>query len=399
MERKRTLIITDYCLTPHKKIERSGILFEKDQIIAIGGASAFVIEPDLEVLEFKNSYAMPGLIDAHIHGAGGFDSSEPDTDEKTIMDMSRVLGKHGVTSYMPTIVAAPPQIMLSNIAKLATAINSVKLGPEPIGIHLEGPFISKTKHGSQLAECIIEEFDPSLLKEIIQAANGHLSKMTFAPEIKGAIKLIETLCENNIQPSMGHSIALEEDTMRAIAAGARNCTHLFNGMPELHQRKISLTAIALTDSRVTVELILDGQHIHPRIIDMVCRCKTNHNVIGISDANQSTGLKDGDYHIGRSQIHVQNGVATTNDGSLAGSTKLIDIGWHSLMMFSHIQETLASACTTYNPAVNLGLNNRGVLMPGKRADIAIFEQGTNKVLMTIANGVKYYSAEQGNLIH
>jgi N-acetylglucosamine-6-phosphate deacetylase len=395
MKKRRTLIITDYCLTPHKRINRSGILFENEQILAIGGASAFIIEPDLEVIEFKNSYAMPGLIDAHIHGAGGFDSSVPTDDEKTILDMSCVLVKHGITSYMPTIVSSPPKIMLSNIAKLADLIDSVTMGPDPIGIHIEGPFISKEKHGSQIKECLIEEVDLGLLKAIIEAGNGRVKKMTFAPELKGAVKLVETLREYNIQPSMGHSTALEEDTMRAIDAGARCCTHLFNGMPDLHQRKISLTAIALTDSRVTVELILDGKHLHPRIIDMVCRCKTNNNVIGISDANQSTGLKDGDYHIGQSQIHVENGVSTTNDGSLAGSTELIDIGWHSLMTYSHMPETNASACTTYNPAINLGLTDRGILIPGKRADIAIFEQGSNKVLMTIANGRKCYSAEKG----
>ncbi len=395
MKKRRTLIITDYCLTPHKKINHSGILFENEQILAIGGASAFIMEPDLEVIEFKNSYAMPGLFDAHIHGAGGFDSSAPDDDKRGIIDMSCVLVKHGITSYMPTIVSSPPEIMLSNIAKLAKIISNVTMGPAPIGIHLEGPFISKKKHGSQLEAGLIEEVDLGLLKELIKAGNGQLKKMTFAPEIKGAVKLIETLCEYNIQPSMGHSMALEDDTMRAIDAGARNCTHLFNGMPDLHQRQISLTAIALTDSRVTVELILDGKHLHPRIIDMVCRCKTNNNVIGISDANQSTGLKDGDYHIGQSQIHVENGVSTTDDGSLAGSTELIDMGWHSLMTYSNMLETNAAACTTYNPAINLGLNDRGILLPGKRADIAIFEQGTDKVLMTIANGRKCYSAEKG----
>ena len=263
MKKRRTLLITDYCLTPHKRINRSGILFENEQILAIGGASAFIIEPDLDVIEFKNSYAMPGLFDAHIHGAGGFDSSAPDDDKKSILDMSCVLVKHGITSYVPTIVSSPAKLMLPNIAKLADIISNIKMGPEPIGIHIEGPFISKEKHGSQLEDGLLDEVDFGLLKEIIKAGNGKLKKMTFAPEIKGAVKLVETLCEYNIQPSMGHSMALEDDTMRAIAAGARNCTHLFNGMPDLHQRKISLTAIALTDSRVTVELILDGKHLHP----------------------------------------------------------------------------------------------------------------------------------------
>ncbi len=395
MQAKRTLIITDYCLTPHKKIEHSGILFEGEQILAIGGASAFVKEPGLELLEFSNAYAMPGLIDAHIHGAGGFDSSAPNADEKTILDMSAVLAEHGVTSYMPTMVSAPIDVMLNNLTTLSQQIKTIIQGPIPLGIHVEGPFISKQKHGSQSEDSVIEKIDLGIVRELIQAGKGLIKKMTFAPEIKGAVKLIETLLEANILPSMGHSMALEADTLQAIDAGARYCTHLFNGMPELHQRKISLTAIALTDSRVTVELILDGKHIHPRIIDMVCRCKLNNNVIGISDANQSAGLQDGNYHLGQSKIRVENGVATTDDGFLAGSTELIDIGWHSLMTYSHMPETNASACTTYNPAMRLNLTDRGVLLPGKRADIAIFEKGTNKVLMTFAAGKKCYSRETG----
>lgn len=386
------LILTDYCLTPHKRIVKSGILCEKDKIIAVGGASAFVREPDIDIIELENAYAVPGFIDSHIHGAGGFDSSNPDEAGRSLQDMGNVLAAHGVTTFVPTVVSARIDKMLTNLSKLADMIDSHAEGVEPVGIHVEGPFINKVKHGTQFEEDLVQKVDLGLLKDIIDAGKGKVKKITFAPELEGAIKLIEFLKEHNIQPSMGHSIAREADVLRAIDAGARNCTHLFNGMPVLHQRDIALTAVALTDERVTIELILDGKHLHPRMIDLSCRCKPKDKVIGISDSNQGTGMNDGNYHIGPSLIHIENGVATTDDGALAGSTMLLDSGWHSLMTYSHMMDIDAAACTTFNPAVNLGLEDRGQLLPGKRADIAIFESETSKSLITVAGGRIIYDA-------
>lgn len=388
--KQRTLFLTGKCLTPEKQLDKTGILCEGNRILAVGGASAFTKESGLEVYDLSDCYAMPGFIDSHIHGAGGFDSSLASESGTSIEQMANVLIAHGVTSFIPTVVAAAPEKMIANLDVLSDLIDQVEIGARPVGIHIEGPFVNPAKAGT-LSD--LREIDLKLAEDLLQAGKGYIKKMTFAPELDNCDKLIELLLVNNVQPSMGHSIATYEDTMRAIDAGAINCTHLFNGMLPLHQRQISLTAIALMDDRVTVELILDGRHLDPMIVDLACRCKPHDKVIGISDSNQGAGLKDGEYHIGPATIHVRNGVSTTDAGNLAGTTTLLDRGWHSLMTYSHLPETDAACCVTRNPAISHGLEDRGELKPGKLADIAFFELNTNRTIMTVCNGEVVFNPE------
>ena len=385
MEKNRKLYITNYCFTPHKRIENGSILCQGKKILAVGGASAFTREPGLEVIELDNIYCMPGFIDSHIHGAGGFDSSSAYTGKERLEDMSSVLARHGVTTFVPTVVSAPHDIMLKNLSALTDMMSSGVSGADPIGIHVEGPFISPQKHGTQLP-ADIKPIDLNLCRELISAGKGKIKKMTFAPELDNAVKLIELLLENNIMPSMGHSIADKKATLQAIDAGAHYCTHLFNGMPPLHQRDITLTGVALTDSRVNVELITDGHHLNPLMIDLACRCKPDHQVCCVSDAVMSVGTSNGKYHVGAATFKITNGIAQTDDGLLAGTTTLLDSGWHSLMTYSRLKDTKAAACVTHNPALAMGLEDRGILQPQKRADIAFFECGTNRPVMTICEG-------------
>ena len=210
--------------------------------------------------------------------------------------------------------------------------------------------------------------------------------MTFAPELDGAEKLVELLVERGVAPSMGHSNADGGQTLRAIDAGACRCTHLFNGMAPLHQRQIGLAATALTDNRVTVELIIDGRHVDPRMVDLACRCKPPHMINGISDGTMAAGMPNGIYRIGPAEIRVEDGYSRNADGMLAGTTTMLDAGWHSLMSSGHLQETQAARAVTLNPAASFGFEDRGVLLPGRRADLAIFECGTNRVLATVRRG-------------
>lgn len=394
--RKRTLYIVDYCLTPHKSMPKCAILRSDERILAVGGVSAFTRDREVEVYEFENAYITPGFLDSHIHGAGGFDCSQPGNSPNSIGCMSRTLAERGVTSFVPTIVPAPKAKMLETLDLLsASIIEQEQPGAEPVGIHIEGPFLNRVKAGS-MEQNDLKEIDLGLIREFIATARGKIVKMTFAPELEDAVKLVELLVENNILPSMGHSIADDKSTLRAIDAGARCVTHLFNGMPPLHQRDQNLTSIALTDERVAIELILDGQHLNPRMVDMACRCKPFDKVIGISDAVQAAGMPDGEYTLGATRIVIRNGVSRTPKGILAGSTRLLDSGWHELMSYSHMADTSASACVSLNPAMILNLNDRGVLQPGKRADFAVFSRTDNKPLMTVRKGEIVYNAGERN---
>ncbi|MDD3887042.1 MAG: N-acetylglucosamine-6-phosphate deacetylase [Victivallaceae bacterium] len=391
--KSRKLFLADYLLTPSQRIESGAVLCEGDKILAVGGESAFSEEDKIEVVRLPNAYVTPGFIDSHIHGAGGFDCSSVKTSINPIDAMSRLLVERGITAFMPTVVASAHKTMLDNISRLAAEITRELPGADALGINLEGPFINPAKRGAQ-DESAIVEVDLGFARELIAAGNGLVKIMTFAPELDNSTGLIELLLENHIRPSMGHSIADEPQTLRAIDAGANHCTHLFNGMQPLHQRDMGLAGIALLDPRVTIELIIDGRHVHPRMVDLACRCKALDKLIGISDCTMAAGMPNGEYRIGPSSITVRDGFSQTESGVLAGTTTMLDTGWHSLMSCGHLPDTLAAQAVTGNPAAVFGYSDRGLLRPGCRADLAFFERKTNRALMTVRQGEVVFKAEQ-----
>jgi N-acetylglucosamine-6-phosphate deacetylase len=283
--------------------------------------------------------------------------------------------------------------MFASLTALVRALDETHAGAEPVGIHMEGPFINKEKHGSQKVEDIFDEIDLGLAKELISAGQDKIKIFTFAPELRGATEFVELLLENGIVPSMGHSVAYEKDVIRAIDAGAVRCTHIFNGMPPLHQREVTLTTVALTDDRITIEIIADGFHLDPRMVDLACRTKPKDKLIGVSDAIQGAGLEDGSYHLGSSEIMVEDGLSRTLDGTIAGTTMTLEKGWHHLVTYSHLQNLEAATCFTVNPAKDIGLTDRGELRPGKRADISFFDSETNKTRLTVSRGRIVYDSQ------
>ncbi len=391
-KKHRVLYQADYMITPDRTIEHAAVLVQDETILAVGGLSGFAMDDTFEIHCFKDAYITPGFIDTHIHGAGGCDCSTIADSPSTLQEMSRVLGGCGVTGFFPSVVADEPEKMLKNLARLADEMKKPMPGAEPLAIHLEGPFLNPLRRGSQ-PESAISPIDLYLAKELISAGGGLVKMMTFAPELENATRLIEYLRSVDVKPSMGHSLADGEKTLRAIDAGANYCTHLFNGMLPLHQREITLAGIVLTDPRVTAEMIIDGRHVHPRMVDLACRCKRANRIIGISDGTMAYNMPDGNYRIGPTPIKVVNGFSQTEDGIFAGTTTMLDTGWHSLMSSGHLAETRAAQAVTANPASNFGFLDRGVLLPGRLADLAIFEKGTNRLLMTVRRGEVIYQNE------
>ncbi len=388
MPKNRTLFLTDYCLTPHINIPNAGILCEEKKIIAVGGASAFSLdEPGLHVIDLTDAYATPGFIDSHIHGGGGYNTGnalDPDAD---IAVLCRYLASHGVTTFLPSLVSYPRDKMIALTAKLAELVEKSYPGADPCAINLEGPFINIRKCGSQDASAV-SPIDMGYARELIAAGNGRIKLLTFAPELKDSDKLIELLLENGVIPSMGHSMAGPEEVLRAIDAGARRCTHLYNGLPPLHHRISSITDVVLTHNDISVELIVDGAHIDPRMVDITARVKPNDKIIGISNAI------DFDSSFSSRFIKKDDGLVYTGNGVIAGTTLPLETGWAHLKNYSRMPENLASACFTSNPAEDLGLITRGEIRPGKRADITFFDLETNNVRMAVSNGVIVYKAPE-----
>lgn len=391
-KRRRVLYVADNLITPDRTIKNAAVLVEGKKILAVGGLSGFAMDDTFESKRFENAYITPGFIDTHIYGAGGCDCSSIATSPHTLEDMSRVLGTSGVTGFFPSVVSDTPENMLSNLAELARAIRRPMPGAEPLAINIVGPFINPERRGSQKLE-VLKKIDLGLAKELIAAGDGLVKLMTFAPELENSEKLIELLLASGIHPSMGHSSAEATQALRAIDAGANHCTHLFNCMLPLHQRDIGLAGVVLTDYRVAAELIIDGRHVHPRMIEIACHCKRANRIIGISNCTMAFKMSDGCYNIGPTSFVVENGYSQTFDGTLVGTTTMLDTGWHSLMSYGHLPETRSAQAVTLNPATIFGLNDRGILLPGHRADLAIFEKDTNRLLMTVREGEEIYSYE------
>lgn len=389
--RVRRLYVADSLITPDHIVRNGAVLCENDMIIAVGGVSGFSLDEELEVHRFDNGYITPGFLDTHIHGAGGFDCSRAADSPTSLGAMSAILGRKGATGFCPTVVSDAPDAMIANLVRLAEEMGKPLPGADAIGINIEGPFLNPEKAGAQPPK-FLREIDLKLAADLIDAGGGLVKIMTFAPELPGAEQLIALLRERGVIASMGHSLAGEEETLRAIDAGANHCTHLFNGMNPLHQRQVGLPGIVLTDDRVSVELIIDGRHVHSRMVDLACRCKTLRQIIGISDGTMASGMPDGAYHIGPSEIIVKNGFSQNAAGNLAGTTTMLDSGWHSLMSCGHLSETKAAQAVTCNPAGHYGFRDRGELLPGQRADLAVFENGTNRPLMTVRRGETIYRA-------
>ena len=158
-------------------------------------------------------------------------------------------------------------------------------------------------------------------------------------------------------------------------------------MPPLHHRESSLTAVALTDDRVAIELIVDGRHLHPRIVDLIVRCKPPDMLLGISNS----------VFCRNARTLEENGVVRTSDGVIAGATMTLENSWTHLRSYANMPEPLACACITANPAKALGLITRGELFPGRRADITFFDSKTNKVRLTIAKGEVVYDSQKGDV--
>jgi len=384
------LLLADRCLTPDQEIHDAAVLCRAGNIQAVGSASAFRDVTDVPVVRLSGCCLVPGLVDTHLHGSGPvsvMNMAGPDN----LREMARTLARHGVTTFLPTLITAPRDQLIQAVARLAAACREFDDGAEPAGLHLEGPYISHSMRGTQ-PECV-RDVDLGEVKELLAAGLGRVRIMTFAPERKGAEDLVQTLIERNVVPSMGHTEADAATAVRLVEAGATRCTHLFNGMPPLHHRSESITTVALTDDRLCVELNPDGVHVHSRMIRLVMRAKSHRQVVAISDSVQGAGLGDGVYHLGTDEIRIRNGASRRiSDGRLAGSCITLDQALRNLMHIAGLPPTEATACCTRNAAESVGLNDRGEIRPGKRADITVLDRD-GRVYATIVRGRFVYSAE------
>lgn len=384
-----TLAITAAALfSPLERLENPIMLIDDGIISAIGTQAELTIPAKARRIDFPGAILAPGFIDIHIHGGAGFDVMDAGSDAFALATIETHLASHGVTSYCPTTVTAGIDATLKSLSALGKAIreeSAKKSGRAcPLGIHLEGPFLSIEKCGVHP----VKEIQPpclELFEQFWQAAEGTIKVMTMAPELPGADALIREATARGVRVSVGHSNADASSTQSAAAAGALHATHTFNAMRPLDHREPGILGVVLSDDRFTADIIADGVHVAPEIIKLFLAAKGPERAMLITDAISATGMPDGRYRLGTFEVEVNKGKCMLA-GKLAGSVLTMDGAVRNVIEFAKLSLLEAVRLASLNPARMLRVDDRkGSLAVGKDADIVVLTpQG--KIIKTIVGG-------------
>lgn len=342
------------------------------------------------VLDLEGLTLLPGFIDLHIHGAGGYDAHAGE-----IGRLAAWLPRVGVTAFLPTLAAGPRDrtlMALRAIQERRTAQRSAPPGTGAIvlGAHLEGPYLQPSHAGAIPAQ-YLRPVDARDAAELLGAAPGLVRVMTIAPDLPGALDLIGDITRAGIVASIGHTAADYELALRATGAGAAHVTHLFNAMPALHHRAPGLIGAALSDARITVELIADGEHVHPAVLAAAMRAKGPSSVALVSDAVGPAGLPPGRYTwLGR-EVVSDGATARLLDGTLAGSLGTLDMAVRVVTRRAGCSLVDAAAMAATVPARILGIPHKGRIAPGCDADITALDDAGSVRLTLIGGRIAYDS--------
>ena len=374
--------------TPQERIEQPLLLVDDGIIVEVDSRTRREVPKDCRVMDFSDGILTPGFVDIHIHGGGGHDVMEPEPN--ALPSVERLLAHHGVSSYFPTTVTAPIDQTLAALKRLADAIEDTEthqqsrdLRARPVGIHLEGPFLSHVRRGVHPPENLLP---PTLgtFDRLWQAARGHVRVMTIAPELPGALEVITEAARRGVCVSIGHSDADLDAARAAVAAGSRHATHTFNAMRPLGHRDPGILGEVLTDSKLSADIIADGIHLDPVVVQLFLQAKGPDNAVLITDAIAATGMPDGRYRLGSLEVSLKDGKCLS-DGKLAGSVLTMDRAIRNVMHFAQWDLQRALSLATLNPARVVGLTGAGRLKVGAQADIVVLSP-TGEVKKTIIGG-------------
>ena len=385
-----TVLLAKQILTPLDLVEDAALVIEDGKISAVGRRSEISYPASTRIEDFGDSVLAPGMIDIHIHGGAGHDVMEASDESLALVE--QLMFQHGVTSYCPTTVTAPIETTLWSLEHLAMAIGRAaspsskdRMRARPLGVHLEGPFLSHRRRGVHPPD-LLRSASIDLFERMWDAAAGRVRVLTIAPEIDGAVDVIREASQRGVCVSLGHSDADARQAAAGIQAGASHATHTFNAMRPLDHRDPGLLGTILTNRDLSADIIADGIHVDPVVVDLFVRAKGIDGGVLITDGISATGMPDGTYRLGALEVAVHDGRCEVN-GRLAGSVLTLDRAVRNVSEFAKISFQDSVRMATLNPAKVLGLqDHKGVLKVGADADIVVFSQ-TGQVLRTIVAGV------------
>jgi len=374
-------------LTPREQIAPARLLLEKGRIRAFGPRPLVNAPANCPTLDAADLILTPGWIDVQINGGFGHDFT---ANPATLWEVARHLPRYGVTTFLPTFVTSPLETLAQAREVWRAGAPEGFRGADPLGLHIEGPFLNPARKGAhnpaylRLPElAAVKDWTP---------ANG-VRLVTLAPELPGAAEVIHHLVAAGVRVSAGHSAASYEEALRAFGQGVTYGTHLFNGMNPLEHRSPGLVGALLSSPQVWVGLIVDGIHVHPAVVRVVWLAKGSQRLTLVTDAIAALGMSPGRYVLGDFEVVVdETSVRLANNSTLAGSILSLDTALRNLMAFTGCSLQEALITVTESPAAMLGLNDRGHIAAGYRADL-VFLSPKHEVVMTMVGGQVLYGEQ------
>jgi N-acetylglucosamine-6-phosphate deacetylase len=347
-----TVLTAKRLITAAGIIDKPSIAIDGQNLVAISSREASDTT-DL-TYDFKDATLTAGLFDIHTHGAVGHDVMEGTPE--ALRAISSFLASHGVTEYLATTATASMDFTLRALENIARYAERQPAAGEAslLGIHIEGPFLSHAKRGMHPEQFLVEP-SVKVLDKLWEASRGRIKLMTIAPEIPGALETIARAGQLGIRSSIGHSNANTAEAMRGLTAGAISATHTYNAMRPLDHREPGILGVVLDSQEIYADLICDGVHVAPELVRLWFKAKGPERGILITDSFAATGMPDGVYRLGETDVHVNGVRCTTSSGVLAGSVLTLDEAVQRMQDFTGADLPAAVRLASRNPARMLGL--------------------------------------------
>ncbi len=363
---------SDLLLTSARAVDAEGdrpgswLTIRDGRIAGTGVGEAPVLSDDVEHIDLAGAIVTPGLVDIHAHGGGGYAF---DDGAEAVLAGVAAHREQGVSAMVASLVSA-------SRADLERRLDQVRVArlrdPSILGAHLEGPCLSPHRPGAHDPRALAVP-DADFLALVAGAEQGLIRQVTVAPELPGALDAIETLVDLGIRVGVGHTEADFALTRAALDRGATLLTHALNAMPGIGHRQPGPVPAALADDRVTLELILDGVHVHSSVAAMLFASAPSRIAL-VSDAMAAAAHGDGDYRLGGLDVRVADGRALLSDGvTIAGSTLTLDRAVRTAIVELGLAPRVAVGAATRTPALAIGESGRGLLTPGHSADLVVWD--------------------------
>ena len=376
----RTHVTAAWLWDGEKRIQNPVLAIEDGRLAGLWTQAEGEIPDGARRLDYPGATLAPAFFDIHIHGAAGHDVMEATPEALTAV--SRFLAGRGTGKFLATTVTAPLDKTLHSLSGLAKLIGQTQPGAQPLGIHLEGPFLSHAKRGVHPPAYLLEP-DIAVFDQLFEAAEGKIRLMTLAPELPGAVEFAAHATARGLRVSVGHSNATAAETRMVIAAGARSATHTYNAMRPLDHREPGILGTVLTTDSLYAELICDGIHVDPSLVKLWARAKTSERAILVTDAMSATGMPEGEYQLGGFAVQVANGRANAN-GVLAGSVLTLDRALTNFISFTGATLQQALPLLTRNPAAMTGFaEEAGSIRVGDSADFVVLAEDGSLLASTV----------------